>query len=91
MKTPTNKLDLQRVLGMVTYLGKFIPDLSSKKCLRQLLELSTEWQWTEHQDKTFKQLKKEISSSPTLKYYNAKLQTTISVDAIKYDLGAVLL
>ena len=31
---PTNKSDLQRFLGMVTYLGKFISDLSSKStCL----------------------------------------------------------
>ena len=92
MLIPTNKSDLQRFLGMVTYLGKFIPDLSSKTtCRRQLLESSAEWQWTEHQDKALKQLKKEISSSPTLKYYDPKLQTMISVDASKYGLGAVLL
>ena len=45
MPTPTNKSDLQRFLGMVTHLGKFIPDLSPKaKCLRQQLESSAEWQ-----------------------------------------------
>ena len=34
MPIPTNKSDLQRFLGMVTYLGKFIPDLSSKTTCR---------------------------------------------------------
>ena len=47
MPIPTNKSDLRRFLGMVTYLGKFTPDLSTKTtCLRQLLESSAEWQWT---------------------------------------------
>ena len=92
MPTPTNKTELQRFLRMVTYLGKFIPDLSSKTTsLRQLLESSVEWHWTEHQDQAITQVKKEISSSPTLKYYDPKLETMVSVDASKYELGAVLL
>ena len=44
MPTPTKKTELQRFLGMVTYFGQFIPDLSSKTThLRQLLESEVEW------------------------------------------------
>ena len=38
MEPPRNKLDVQRFLGMVTYLAKWIPELSKKSApLRQLL------------------------------------------------------
>ena len=92
MPTLTSKAELQRFVGMVPYLGKFIPDLSSKTThLRQLLESTVEWHWSEHQEKAFERLKTEISSSPTLKYYDPQLETMLSVDASKYGLGAVLL
>ena len=81
-----------RFLGMVTYLGKFIPDLSSKTTyLRQLLESTVEWHWSEHQEKAFENLKTEISSTPTLKYYDPQLETMLSVDAVllqKHDTWA---
>ena len=92
MPTPTSKTELQRFLGMVTYLGKFIPNLSSKTTyLRQLLESTVEWHCSEHQEKAFESLKTEISSTPTLKYYDPQLEPMLSVDASKYGLGAVLL
>ena len=92
MPTPINKTELQHFLGMVTYLGKFIPDLSSKTThLRQPLESTVEWHWYEYQEKDFERLKTEISSSPILKYYDPQLETMLSVDASKYGLGAVLL
>ena len=92
MPTPTNKTKLQQFLGMVTYLSKFIPDLSLKTThLRQLLESTVEWNWSEYQEKAFKGLKTEISLSPTLNYYDPQLETMLSVDASKYGLGAVLL
>ena len=39
-----NKSDLQRFLGMVTYLGKFVPNLSEVPApLRDLLEKNVAW------------------------------------------------
>jgi hypothetical protein len=39
MPTPTSKTELQRFLGMINYLGKFLPNLSKETApLRQLLE-----------------------------------------------------
>ena len=58
MKPPTNKDELQRFLGMMTYLSKFIPDYSEISApLRILLEKSTEWHWGEQQMKAFQKLK----------------------------------
>jgi hypothetical protein len=47
MKSPESKKDLQRFLGMINYLGKFIPSMSTvNRPLRQLLEKNVEWHWT---------------------------------------------
>ena len=51
MKSPQSKEELQRFLGMTTYLSKFIPDYSETSVpLRVLLEQKTEWHWTETQE-----------------------------------------
>lgn len=54
LRIPENKTELQRLLGMVTYLGKFIPRLSAiTQPLRKLLEKDSDWIWTPHQSKSF--------------------------------------
>ena len=46
MPTPANREDLQRFLGAVTYLSKFIPNMPQKSApLRQLLQKDVEWSW----------------------------------------------
>ena len=55
MNRPQNKEEIQRFLGMVTYIAKFIPNLSEVSSpLRQLLEKEIVWHWTETQEKSFK-------------------------------------
>lgn len=72
MQKPTNKTELQIYLGMVTYLGKFIPQLSTVTApLRILLEKTTEWSWMEEQDKSFEKLQKMVTEAPVLKNYDA--------------------
>ena len=84
MPVPTTKQELQRLLGMVTYLGKFIPNLLETVApLRQLLELDVEWHWSNHHNSKFEPIEKLLTESPTLKYYYSTLPTKISVDASK--------
>jgi len=67
MPTPTNKDDLQRFLGMITYLSKFIPHFSQIAApLRTLLEKDTAWQWHQEHEQSFLQLKGLVTSSPVL-------------------------
>lgn len=92
MPTPKTKQELQRFLGMVTYLMKFIPDLSTKTApLRQLLEKDCVWQWTSQQDQAVQVLKDTLSSCPTLRMFDVKKPVTIECDSSKDGLGAVLL
>lgn len=54
-------------MGMINYLGKFIPNLSSKnQPLRLLLESDVAWHWNEEQERAFNDLKGAITSTPTL-------------------------
>lgn len=92
MPTPTCKQDVQRFLGMVTYLAKWIPGLSEKStALRQLLEKDIPWQWNPEQDKTFQELKQVLTTRPVLQYYNPELPIRISSDASPNGIGAVIL
>lgn len=71
LREPQNKTELQRLLGMVTYLAKFIPNLSDlTQPLRKLLEKNTEWFWTPHQSEAVVRIKDALSSTPVLVYYD---------------------
>ena len=77
---------------MLTYLGKFIPNLSTVASpLRTLLEKNVEWHWHTEQANSFLSLKKLITTAPVLKYFNPSKPTKLSVDASSKGLGAVLL
>ena len=89
MPTPANREDLQRFLGVVTYLSKFIPNMSQKSVpLRQLLQKDVEWSRGQEED-TLTCLKTSISSAPVLKF--PKEPVTLSVDASLKGVGVVLL
>lgn len=90
MPTPNDSSELHRLLGMITYLGKFIPNLSDNTALlRNLLQKDSIWTWTEEHTKQFKQLQDLVTSSPVLHYFDPKLTSKVSVDASKSGLGTV--
>ncbi|CAK1583539.1 unnamed protein product [Parnassius mnemosyne] len=92
MPKPENKKDVERLLGLITYVGAFIPNLSDKTLLlRVLLKKETEWHWDERHDECLKVIKECLSKPPVLRYYDLDLPITISVDASKSGLGACLM
>ena len=91
MPTPANKTELQRFLGMINYLGKFLPNISKETApLCQLLEKDVQWQFEQQHEAVVNRLKKMITSSPVLAYYESKLPIRLTTDASKAGLGAVL-
>ena len=87
-----NVKDLQRFMGMVNHLGKFIPRLAEiSEPLRQLLCKDTTWLWTDPQQRAFEQIKTTLTSAKVLACYNPSRPTIIAADASLNGIGAVLL
>ena len=92
MNYPKSKEELQRYLGIITYLAKFIPSLSQRaEPLRLLLEKDVMWHWGEEQSKAYDSLKASITAEPVLAYFDVNKNVTLSVDASSKGLGAVIL
>ena len=87
MLPPDNVTALQRFLGMINYLGKFIPNLSELSApLRELTCKNTEWCWFKQHQDAFEDLKHRISGPPTLKYYDVQKPVTLTCDASQFGL-----
>ena len=53
--TPTNVTELKSYLGLLTYYGKFLPNLATKLApLYKLLQHRVSWRWTSAQDAAFR-------------------------------------
>lgn len=92
MQPPDNVTALQRFLGMINSLGKFIPNLSELSApLRELTCKNTEWCWYKQHQDAFDNLKQMISSPPTLKYYDVQTPVTLTCDASQFGIGAACL
>ena len=58
MPKPESKQDLQRILGMVNYLAKFVPKMSQVTALsRELLKKDVPWSWYPEHEKSLNHLK----------------------------------
>ena len=87
MPVSQDETSLQRFMGMVNFLHKFIPNLASiNKPLLDALEKSVEWHWMEAQQKAYQELITCITLAPVLNYF-----VIVYVDASSEGLGACLL
>ena len=69
MLLPTNKKELQGFLGMVNYLGKFLPNLSDVSApLRKLLEKDVEWCFDAPPMKAVQELQEMVTNNSVLKF-----------------------
>ena len=77
---------------MITYLGKFIPNLSEITApLRELTQKGVVWHWEPEHAKAVDALKRTITSAPVLKLYDASKSVALATDASNEGFGAVLL
>ena len=92
MPTPTDKKGVLRFLGLVKYLNPFIQNMAAKtEHLRQLTRSSVEFNWTSNHDNEFRTLQKELTTAPTLRFFDDKKPITIQADSSQSGLGACLL
>ena len=92
MPAPTDKKGVQRLLGFVNYLAKFLPHLSDTcEPLRRLTDQNAEWRWDQQHKEAFEKIKQLVTAQPVLKYYDINEEVTIQCDASDKGLGAALL
>ena len=82
MSLPNSVNELQRFLGMVTYLGKFIPNLAEVTSPHStLLKKEVELKLEKPQLGAIGKLKLLVTTTPCLKTFNPNLQTRLKTDA----------
>ena len=90
MPTLTNQKELQRFLSMIIYLGKFLPNFSTKTAPLRLLEKDTIGSFDKPQREALQDFKKMIIQSSKLNYFDPKLPIKISSDASTQRVGDLL-
>ena len=91
MQVSQNRDDLQRFLGMVTYMGGFITNLSQLSSISwDLLRKDVPFEWSEDQEMAFHTLKGAVTTEASMAYYDVAKPITLAVDASQKGLGAAL-
>ena len=89
--SPTSVTELKSFLGLLSYYGKFIPNLASTlHPLYELLKKSVKWLRNDEKEKTFNVAKQLLLSNNVLIHFDPTLDLLLSCDASEYGIGAVL-
>ena len=92
MPAPTDVAGVKRLCGMVQYMSRFLPDLAETiEPIRALTRKDTPFVWSMECENAFDTLKRNLSESPCLAYFDVSKEVVIQVDSSKHGIGAVLL
>lgn len=93
MPVPTDKLGVQRLLGMVNYVQKFAPKLAEITTpLRELIKKGNEFRWEEHiHGKALEEIQQILSEPLVLRFFDPDVTPVLQCDASMNGLGACLL
>ena len=91
MSVPQSLTELQRFLGMINHLGKFIPNLAEVTApLQTLSKKDVVFNLQKPQLDAIEKLKILITSAPILKIFDPNLPTRLKIDASSEGVGALL-
>ena len=89
--TPESAEDLRRFLGVITYLQKFVLNMSQLAAALRQLEKDVLWHWTNVHNEAFIKLKTVITQTLILQFFDVNKPVTLSVDASSKGIGAVIM
>lgn len=91
-RQPANAEETRSFLGLVNFVGKFIPDLATiTDPLRHLTKKDEPFVWQMEQQNAFDQIKRSLSEEKALGYYSIHDRTQLYADASPVGLGAVII
>ena len=71
LPAPKNVSELRQLLGMINYLGKFLPNLSDViSPISELLKAHSAWNWSQPQMEAFERVKAMVTTAPVLAFYD---------------------
>jgi len=92
MPVPHDVTSVQRLLGFVNYVSRFMPRLSHIcEPLHCLTDKGAPWMWTSKHTDAVEAIKTAVIDSPVLHYCDVNVEVTIECDSSKVGLGATLL
>jgi hypothetical protein len=91
LRAPQNVKELQTVIGIVNYYGKFLPfQANLMRPLYELLRKEVSWKWTKECQMVLDCIKALLTTSAVLVHYDPARPITVACDASPYGVGAVL-
>nr|XP_029729204.1 uncharacterized protein LOC115266775 [Aedes albopictus] len=91
MPVPSDKEQVRSFVGLVSYYGRFFPNLSTILYpLNNLLKDDVPFLWSKECDKSFNLVKREMQSGRFLVHFDTTLPLVLATDASPYGVGAVL-
>jgi len=83
--------DVQKFLGLANYYCRFIEGFASiARPLHDMVKKDKKWDWTERQEKAFRELKEQFTKEPVLAVPDLDKKLRVEVDASDYVMGGVL-
>ena len=87
----TTVTELKAFLGLLSYYGKFIPNLAAVlHPLYELLSYKVKWLWTPKREEAFNYAKLLLTSDSVLIHFNPEKSLVLARDALTYGIGPVL-
>jgi len=88
---PQSVKDVQKFLGLANYYRRFIEGFATvARPLHNLVKKDKRWEWTEREEKAFKELKERFTKEPVLAAPDIDKKMRMEVDASDYVMGGVL-
>jgi len=91
MRSPTTIKEVQRLIGRLTVISRFLPKLAEQtQPIVQLLKKSTRFTWTDDCEQIFQKLKTTLTSPPILHKPDTHQPLLVYVTATDHTVSAVL-